>query len=267
MAGIFPFIINNFLNGMLNGQESYINGSNNNQGNNINDILNQMISSGNYINIQNNNNIFEILNEALMNKDNSMKRAIDTLSNEKFNTDKEHQKSNRKQRKPRNGDNNINNNFTNTFNEIFNQTFTAVINNQDFIGNIVDTVLNSDLVNGLISEIESLESVNIELKDYDDKYLIEGRLPGISKKDIDLDYNEDIITVKVKSNQLFTNGKNSMITIVQPNADIEKKFIVNNVDTNRIKAVFKSEKLSIYLPKIKREVDNPTIIDVDNYIS
>ncbi|MGL5351865.1 MAG: Hsp20/alpha crystallin family protein, partial [Clostridium sp.] len=74
------------------------------------------------------------------------------------------------------------------------------------------------------------------------------------------------VTVKVKSNQLFTNGSNRIVTIIQPNSDIEKKFIVNNVDEAKISAVFESDILRVCLPKKKIETDDEQIIDVENYI-
>ncbi|MGL5085024.1 MAG: Hsp20 family protein, partial [Clostridium sp.] len=208
-----------------------------------------------------NNNIMDMLNEIIANEGSNNTNVTARSVTKKNSRSDKHRK--------RNNNNNINpvgNNFSDMFSEIFNQTFTAVINNQDLIENIVDTVLNSDLVGSMIEEIEKLDSMNLELKDYNDKYLIEGKLPGINKKDIDLDYEDNTVTIKVKSNQLFTNGKNRIVTIIQPSSDIEKKFIVDNVDTNKISAVFESDILRVYLPKKRIETNDSQIIDVENYI-
>ena len=304
MADILPFIINNVLSGMINvgqgnnnignilggmlgNQQNNINQFYNNQGNsndiisilsgivdhsnnNMNRIFNNQGNNNNIINMldgiignQGNINIYGMLN----NQENNITRSNKRNNNNDIKSIINDQKNSKNNKKNKNRKNNVANEFTNTFNELFNQTFAAVINNQDIIENIVDTVLNSDLVEGMINEIEKLDGFNIELKNYDDKYLIEGKLPGVSKKDIDLDYYEDTLIVKVKSNQFFTNGKNKMVAIIQPNSDIEKKFIVKDVDINRISAVFKSDILRVCLPKKKSESDSVTIIDVDNYIS
>ncbi|GAB6168791.1 hypothetical protein JCM1393_12510 [Clostridium carnis] len=152
--------------------------------------------------------------------------------------------------------------LNNTFGGIFNQVFTSVINNQDLITDIVDTLLNNDTMNSILNSLEDLE---MELKDYGDRYLIEGKLPGIDKKNIDIDYNNDHVLVKVKRKQVFSNGRNAMVAIMQEGNDIEKSFYVPNVNSNKIKAVFNSEVLRIYLPKKEIVESNGTIIDVDNF--
>lgn len=288
MAGIFPFIINSMLGGMLGNQSNMMSG---NQGNNndVMSILNGLfVNQGNLNNFNgmnnnygnnNSNDVMSMLNAVLSNQGNismnngnnndlggrkKSNKRNSSNSNKGVGLDLTKNKKNNNRRN--NSDNGVNNEFINTFNQIFNQTFAAVVNNQDIIENIVDTVLNSDIVGGMISQIEKIDGMSIELRDYDDKYLIQGKLCGINKKDIDLDYEDEILTVKVNNNQIFTNGRNTIVGIVQPNAAIEKKFVVKNVDENRISATFKEDMLRVCLPKKKNTMGIDTIIDVDNYI-
>ena len=295
MAGIFPFIINSMLGGILGNQSNMMSG---NQGNN-NDVMNILnglfVNQGNlnnfngmnnnYGNNNNNNDVMSMLNAVLSNQGNQGNQGNISMNNGNNNDLGGRKKSNKRNssnkgvgldltknknkknnNRRNNSDNGVNNEFINTFNQIFNQTFAAVVNNQDIIENIVDTVLNSDIVGGMISQIEKIDGMSIELRDYDDKYLIEGRLCGVNKKDIDLDYEDEILTIKVKNNQTFTNGRNTIVGIVQPNTAIEKKFTVKNADANRISATFKEDILRVCLPKKQNTMEIDTIIDVDNYI-
>ena len=82
------------------------------------------------------------------------------------------------------------------FNTVFNQVLTTLVQNEDLINNIIDNVLNSDAVNSIIITIE--EKSNFKLREYEDRYLIEGKLLGINKKDIDVDYENDHIKISVK---------------------------------------------------------------------
>ena len=133
--------------------------------------------------------------------------------------------------------------FVGTFNSIFNQVFTTLANNEELINNIVDTVVNSDIVSSLIEEEEDDEEIKLEFRDYGDRYLIEGKLEGVSKKDIDIDYENDHISVRVKRNALKDNS--IKIAILQENDYAEKSFFVPKVDPRRVQAVFNADVLRI----------------------
>lgn len=262
------------------GNTNMMGGAFNNQDNNIADILGAILGGqtnnnmmGRFPGNQGNNNMGGFSNN--QRNSNMMGRFDGSRGNNvgNSNNNKRNKNRNRKNNINSNINSNINNGENNilasSFNNLFNQTFAAVVNNQDIIESIVDNVLNSDLLTTMFEEVEKLDMMNIELKEYSNEYIIEGKLPGVNKKDIDLDYDEEVLTIKVKNNQLFTNGTNRMIAIMQPNSDIEKKFLVNDVDKDRILAEFKSDVLRVYLPKKKRDmvVDGlSTIIDVENYI-
>ncbi|MCR1952072.1 MULTISPECIES: Hsp20 family protein [unclassified Clostridium] len=180
------------------------------------------------------------------------------------------------------GNNNINNNYNNgygytsfsngsdmigilggTFNSVFNQVFTTLITNEDLINNIVDTVLNSDVVNSVLESIED-DELDLDFIDYGDRYLIEGKLVGLDKKDIDIDYEDDHIRIKIKRNQVFNNG-NSMVAIFQEGSNLEKSYYVPNVEANKIQAVYNADVLRIYLKKRPPVDKDTTIIDVENF--
>ncbi|MEG2195593.1 MAG: Hsp20 family protein, partial [Terrisporobacter sp.] len=259
MGGMFGGQGNNNIMNMLSGMMGNQGGNNmggmyGGQGNNV---INN--TGGMQSNQVNNTDLMNMLNSILTGQVSNNSQISNNNNNARGSSRKSKNRKNNKAV-------DFNNDFANSFNQLFNQTFAAVVNNQDIIENIVDTVLNSDLVEGMLEDVEKLDGMNIELRDLNDKYLIEGKLPGVNKKDIDLDYDEETLTVKVKSNQLFTNGRNRMVAIVQPSSDIEKKFIVNGVDTDKISAVFKSDMLSICLPKKNKQIDTTPVIDVDNYI-
>lgn len=176
---------------------------------------------------------------------------------------------------------NINNNFNNsynyssfsngndimgvlggTFNSVFNQVFTTLITNEDLINNIVDTVLNSDVVNSVLEGLD--DELDFDFIDYGDRYLIEGKLVGLDKKNIDIDYENDHIRIKIKKNQVFNNG-NSVVAVFQEGSNLEKSYYVPNVEANRIQAVYNADVLRIYLKKRPAVDKDTTIIDVESF--
>lgn len=150
----------------------------------------------------------------------------------------------------------------NIFPYVFQTTFNTLMNS-DFLDDIVDSVLNNDAFNNMINEIENMTSLNIDFSEREKEYIISGRLPGVRKEDIDIDYNNNYITIKVKRNKFFSNGQNFSMAIIGPESNESKDFYIGNVDPYSIKAVFKNEMLTVHVPKENKIDDRATIINVD----
>lgn len=152
--------------------------------------------------------------------------------------------------------------FVGTFSSVFNEVFTTLISNEGLIDSIVDSVLNSDIINSIIEEEEE-EDLSLDFRDYGDRYLIEGRVQVDNKNDIDIDYENDHISIKVKKEALKDNGIN--ISMFQDKDYVEKTFYVPKVDSKRIQAVYNANVLRVYLKKLPEVDEGTTIIDVDDY--
>lgn len=153
----------------------------------------------------------------------------------------------------------------NIFPYVFSNVFNSVINNSELIDNIVDSVLNSELVNDMVNTLENMINLDIDFKEYSRKYLIEADLPGVSKKDINIDYSNNYISINIKRNQIFSSGKNVAVAVIQQGNDIAKDFYVENIDPYNIKAVFKDEHLRVYIPKKDRLKQISPVIEVNDY--
>ncbi|MFC3904015.1 Hsp20 family protein [Clostridium disporicum] len=153
----------------------------------------------------------------------------------------------------------------NIFPYIFSTTLNAVTSNIGLIDKIVDNVVNSDFMNNLINEIDSMSSVNINFKEHKRAYTLECYLPGVKKENIDLEYENNYITLKVKRNMFYTNNQNIAMAVIQSGGDIEEDYYVENADAYNIKAVFKDDTLRVLIPKNTYIGTDTTIIDVDNY--
>lgn len=152
--------------------------------------------------------------------------------------------------------------FAGTFNSIFNDVFSTLISNEGLINSIVDSVVNSDLVNSLMEEEEE-EEIRLDFRDYGDRYLIEGKLEGASKKDIDIDYENEHISIKVKRDALRDNSLT--IAMIQEKDYAERSFYVPKVDPRRVQAVYNADVLRIYLKKLPEIEEGTTVIDVEDY--
>ena len=154
--------------------------------------------------------------------------------------------------------------FAGTFSSIFNDVFNTLINNEGLINSIVETIINSDAMSSLREE-EDEEEIKLDFRDYGDRYLIEGKLEGASKKDIDVDYENDHISIKVKRQALKDNSLT--IAMIQDKDYAERSFYVPKVDPRRVQAVFNADVLRIYLKKLPEVDEGTTVIDVEEYSS
>ena len=116
----------------------------------------------------------------------------------------------------------------NIFPYIFSTTLNAVSSNFEVIDEIVDKFVNSNFMNNLISEIDNMTSININFKEHRRAYTLECYLPGVKKENIDLEYDNNYITLKVKRNMVYTNNKNIAMAVIQSGGDIEEDYYVEN---------------------------------------
>ena len=153
----------------------------------------------------------------------------------------------------------------NIFPYIFSTTLNVVSSNFEVIDEIVDRFVNSNFMNNLISEIDNMTSININFKEHRRAYTLECYLPGIKKENIDLEYDNNYITLKVKRDVFYSNNKNIAMAVIQSGGDIEEDYYVENADSQNIKAVFKDDVLRVLIPKNTYIAEDTTIIDVDSY--
>lgn len=153
----------------------------------------------------------------------------------------------------------------NIFPYIFSTTLNVVSSNFEVIDEIVDRFVNSNFMNNLISEIDNMTSININFKEHKRAYTLECYLPGVKKENIDLEYDNNYITLKVKRDVFYSNNKNIAMAVIQAGGDIEEDYYVENADSQNIKAVFKDDVLRVLIPKNTYIGEDTTIIDVDSY--
>lgn len=158
----------------------------------------------------------------------------------------------------------------NIFPYIFSNTVNILSNNIGLIDNIVDTIINSvvnsEFVENVVSNIENMDSINIKFDEHRNAYTIECYLPRVKKENIEIDYENNYVTLKVKRNMVYSNNQNFTVAIIQSGGDVEEDYYVENIDPYGIKAAFKNDFLRVLIPKNSYIGEETTIIDVNDYI-
>ena len=157
----------------------------------------------------------------------------------------------------------------NIFPYIFSTTFKTIANNMDVIDNIVDNVVNnivnSDFMDNLVKNIDNMAPVEVQFKEHKRGYTIQCYLPGTKKENINLEYDNNYITLQVKRNMFYSNNQNIAVAVVQAGGDINEDYYVENADPSGIRAVFKNDTLNVLIPKSTYISKDTTIVDVDTF--
>lgn len=139
----------------------------------------------------------------------------------------------------------------------------------EFISGITQTLLSSDVIKDMADELMDDDSFNIEFKDRGEFYSIKGYLPGITAKDVSIDFekNKAILTIKRKQVYSSSSGNTTVVAMIQSSGDIIKNFYIDEVDVTKLRASFNKNVLIIEMPKIRsvENYDNSIIVDVDEY--
>ena len=157
----------------------------------------------------------------------------------------------------------------NIFPYIFSTTFNTIANNMDVIDNIVDNVVNnivnSDFMDNLVKNIDNMAPVEVQFKEHKRGYTIQCYLPGTKKENINLEYDNNYITLQDKRNMFYSNNQNIAVAVVQAGGDINEDYYVENADPSGIRAVFKNDTLNVLIPKSTYISKDTTIVDVDTF--
>lgn len=112
------------------------------------------------------------------------------------------------------------------------------------VQNLVTSVFNGS---GLRTNIEELES----------DYIVTVEVPGVSKKDITIDYDDSYLTISVEKKEDNSNKKYLRKEITE--TTFSRSFYLENVNEDKIKAKLEDGILTIKIEKSKPVVKNKKI--------
>lgn len=86
---------------------------------------------------------------------------------------------------------------------------------------------------------------------YEDKenYVIEADMPGMNKKDVNVDYTDGYITLIASKEEKNEESKKDFIRQERFYGSMERKFYVGDIDESKIEAEFKDGVLKVSFPK------------------
>ncbi|MBP1890362.1 HSP20 family protein [Clostridium moniliforme] len=105
-------------------------------------------------------------------------------------------------------------------------------------------------------------SFKVDLKETDKDYLVEAELPGVNKKDINVDIDNNYLVINAKRDESVEENKENYVRRERHYGEFKRSFYIDNVDQDKISASFENGVLKVTLPKLVKDNSNKRKIDI-----
>ena len=127
----------------------------------------------------------------------------------------------------------------------------------------ISDMFNDFFNDDMLSEFNSGGSFKTDIKETPEEYVVHAELPGVKKEDINIDYNNNYLTISANRNYENEEKKDNYIKRERSYGAVSRGFYISNVDKSLIKAKFDNGVLSIELPKKELTANNDSRILIE----
>lgn len=99
-------------------------------------------------------------------------------------------------------------------------------------------------------------SMNVDVQEKEDAFLMEADLPGVSKNDINLQVKDDVLTISAEMNTAKKEKKDGYVYSERRSGHTERSFSLEGIDQSAVTADYQNGVLMVRLPKMK-ETEKP----------
>jgi len=105
----------------------------------------------------------------------------------------------------------------------------------------------------------------VDIVDYKDKILINSEIPGLSKKDINIEVKDKVLTISgTKNDTAGNNGNGTYLYKELKHSSFRRSFTLSDkFKLDEINAKFKDGILEVSVPKVEKVEDEVQTIDID----
>lgn len=114
------------------------------------------------------------------------------------------------------------------------------------IGNLFQTFFNEPFFNGFP---QSLNSFKVDIRDKGNEYFLEADLPNANKENLNVTFENNVLTIAVEQNQQVKEEKDNYICHERYQQSISRKFAFDSVEGEGIQAKYENGVLTVTLPK------------------
>ena len=105
-------------------------------------------------------------------------------------------------------------------------------------------------------------SFRADIKENDDEYTIEAEMPGMKKEDIELEINDDYLTISAEHSEEREEKEENYIRRERRQGKYTRSFYLENVNQDDIEAEYNDGVLKVHLPKEEKTPVKKRTIDI-----
>lgn len=105
--------------------------------------------------------------------------------------------------------------------------------------------LSTDILENLLTEHHDFK---VDVYESSDAYQVIAELPGYSKDNIDIQFDEKTLTISVENTSTITQNQDNYLIKERNSNNQNRQFIFKNVDEPNIKATLNNRILNVTLP-------------------
>ncbi len=108
---------------------------------------------------------------------------------------------------------------------------------------------------------QAVNSPAVDIREEEDRYVLEAELPGLNEKDVDVKVEENLLTLSSSREENHEEKKNGYLIRERKAASFNRSFVLpKDVDRERIEARFRNGLLTLTIPKNPK--DQPRRIEI-----
>jgi HSP20 family protein len=106
------------------------------------------------------------------------------------------------------------------------------------------------------------KGMRVDIREEDDRYVMEADLPGFRKEDIGIHIKDNIITISAEHNEDFEEKGESYLRRERRSGRLVRSFMVDNVKHDEVSARYENGVLRVTLPKENKRPAREKRIDI-----
>ena len=106
------------------------------------------------------------------------------------------------------------------------------------------------------------KGMRVDIREEDDRYVMEADLPGFRKEDIGIQLKDNIITISAEHNEDFEEKGDSYLRRERRSGRLVRSFMVDNVKHDEVSARYENGVLRVTLPKENKRPAREKRIDI-----
>lgn len=112
---------------------------------------------------------------------------------------------------------------------------------------------------------DSFKEMKTDISESDTAYTVAVDLPGVDKKDIDIDFKDNALTISAKRDSFSdeSDAKGNLLSSERSYGRFTRQYQFPNVDKDKISAKYEAGVLTITLPKTAEEISNSHKIEIE----